>query len=168
MRRGGPCPANHQLPGRRPHLPVDVHVLLHVCAPPQQGAAQDTVGPGLIKSARLGKAGLSGSEALGGGGGAVPQSPPHRLSSRSRRDIALPVESTTSCSTMMSQRSRICRTPRRPHSAPATPGGSRGPWGTGTLVAQSDGALWLGPQRALRPERAWENTECHSTHTAPT
>lgn len=28
--------------------------------------------------------------------------------------MALPVESTTSCSTVMSQRARICRTPGRP------------------------------------------------------
>lgn len=98
--------------GRRPRSPVDVRILLLVRTTPQQRAAQGAVGPRAIKSARKKEPRVSGPEALGRPG-VDPQSPPHRLSSRSRRGMALPVESTTSCSTVMSQRARICRTPGR-------------------------------------------------------
>lgn len=48
--------AEHQVqPGRHLCLPVDIHVLLHVCVASQQGAAQEVVGPRVIKSARKGE-----------------------------------------------------------------------------------------------------------------
>lgn len=66
---------------------------------------------------------VRGPEAQGDPG-LDPQSPAHRLSSRIRREMTLGEGSTTSCSTMMSQRARICRTAGR--SAPlstSAPGG---------------------------------------------
>lgn len=61
-------------PDHRGCLPVDVHVLLHVCAAPQEGAAQGAVGPRVIKSARKGEPSVRDPEAPGGPG-LDPQSP---------------------------------------------------------------------------------------------
>lgn len=101
--------------------PVDVHVLLHVRAAPQQGAAQGLVRPRVIEPGGRG-GGVSGAR------GRAPDHThrgllPHRLSSRSSSLMAPSEESTTSCSTMTSQRATICGTPGKAGRAQCRPPG---------------------------------------------